>query len=231
MWTLSDFYHSKEWADFRQLIINERTRDDGFIYDEVTGKPILRPYDVILHHCHTFLTEENVNDRMISLNPENIQVVSHRTHNALHEKLGYKRKKIFLVYGPPLSGKTSYVASVANAGDLIIDMDSIWECISGQPRYVKPGKLRGIAFGVHGFLMDAAKVRNGKWQSCYIIGGYALISDRERIIKEYGAREIFLEISREECMNRLMASEDRDKEEWTRYIDEWFRRFNPSPVG
>ena len=108
MWTLSDFYHSKEWADFRQLIINERTRDDGYIYDEVTGKPILRPYDIILHHCHTFLTEENVNDRMISLNPENIQVVSHRTHNALHEKLGYKRKEIFLVYGPPLSGKTSY---------------------------------------------------------------------------------------------------------------------------
>lgn len=231
MWTLSTFYHSKEWEDFRQLIINERTREDGYIYDEVTGKPILRPYDIILHHCNIFLTEENVNDRTISLNPENIQVVSHRTHNALHEKLGYKRKEIFLVYGPPLSGKTSYVASVANAGDLIIDMDSIWECISGQPRYVKPGKLRGIAFGVHGFLMDAAKVRNGKWQSCYIIGGYALISDRERIIKEYGAREIFLEISREECMNRLMASEDRDKEEWTRYIDEWFRRYNPSPVG
>ena len=231
MWTLSDFYHSKEWADFRRVIINERTRDDGFIYDEVTGKPILQPYDVILHHCHTFLTEENVNDRMISLNPENIQIVSHRTHNALHEKLGYKRKEIYLVYGPPLSGKTSYVASVANAGDLIIDMDSIWECISGQPRYVKPGKLRGIAFGVHGYLMDAAKVRNGKWQSCYIIGGYALISDRERIIKEYGAREVFLEIPKEECIARLMASGDRDKEEWTRYIEEWFRRFNPSPVG
>ena len=231
MWTLSDFYHSKEWADFRRVIINERTRDDGFIYDEVTGKPILQPYDVILHHCHTFLTEENVNDRMISLNPENIQIVSHRTHNALHEKLGYKRKEIYLVYGPPLSGKTSYVASVANAGDLIIDMDSIWECISGQPRYVKPGKLRGIAFGVHGYLMDAAKVRNGKWQSCYIIGGYALISDRERIIKEYEAREVFLEIPKEECIARLMASEDRDKEEWTRYIEEWFRRFNPSPVG
>ena len=225
MWTLSDFYHSKEWADFRKLIINERTRDDGYIYDEITGKPILRPYDIILHHCKTFLTEENVNDRMISLNPENIQVVSHKTHNALHEKLGYKRKEIFLVYGPPLSGKTTYVESVANAGDLIIDMDSIWQCISGQPRYVKPGKLRGIAFGVHNYLMDAAKVRNGKWQSCYIIGGYALISERERIIKEYGAREVFLDVSEEECKNRLMVSDDRDKNEWTGYIEEWFRRY------
>ena len=230
MWTLSDFYHSKEWADFRRVIINERTRDDGFIYDEVTGKPILQPYDVILHHCHTFLTEENVNDRMISLNPDNIQIVSHRTHNALHEKLGYKRKEIFLVYGPPLSGKTSYVQSVASPGDLIIDMDSIWQCISGQPRYTKPGRLRAVAFGVHGYLMDAAKVRNGKWTSCYIVGGYPLISDRERIIREYGAREIFLDISQKECMDRLMADDQRDKDEWTGYIAEWFRRYGP-PVS
>ena len=230
MWTLSTFYHSKEWADFRQLIINERTMEDGYIYDEVTGKPILRPYDIILHHCNIFLTEENVNDRTISLNPENIQVVSHKTHNALHEKLGYRRKEIYLVYGPPLSGKTSYVESVANAGDLIIDMDNIWQCISGQPRYTKPGKLRSVAFGVHAFLMDAAKVRNGKWQSCYIIGGFPLISERERIIKEYGAREVFLEVTKEECFERLEHDEARDHEEWKQYIEEWFRRFAPLPL-
>lgn len=231
MWTLSTFYHSKEWADFRQVVINERTRNDGFVYDEITGKPILRPYDVILHHCKIFLTEENVNDRMISLNPDNIQIVSHKTHNALHEKLGYKRKEIFLVYGPPLAGKTSYVESVANPGDLIIDMDSIWQCISGQPRYVKPGKLRGVAFGVHSYLMDCAKVRNGKWQTCYIIGGYALISERERIVKDYGAREVFLEATKEECMARLMASDERDKDEWKRYIEEWFERYGPPEGG
>lgn len=230
MWTLSDFYHSKEWAAFRQVIINERTQEDGFIYDEVTGKPILKPYDVILHHCHTFLTEDNVNDRMISLNPDNIQIVSHHTHNLLHEKFGYKRKEIYLVYGPPLAGKTTYVSSVEVPGDLIIDMDSIWECISGQPRYQKPGKLRAVAFGVRDYLMDAAKVRNGKWQSCYIIGGYPLISDRERIRKEYGARDVFLNISKAECLERLMMCSDRDKSEWEGYIDEWFRRFNPSPI-
>lgn len=35
---LSDFYQSKEWADFRQVIIAERTSPDGFIYDEVNEK-------------------------------------------------------------------------------------------------------------------------------------------------------------------------------------------------
>ncbi|MGN0768453.1 MAG: hypothetical protein ACI4M8_03755, partial [Christensenellales bacterium] len=65
--TLSDFYRSKEWADFRQVIIAERTRADGFVYDEVTGKPIVKAYDLILHH-KIELTLENVNDCNITLN-------------------------------------------------------------------------------------------------------------------------------------------------------------------
>ena len=34
MVTLSNFYRSDAWRKFREVIINERTRPDGFIYDE-----------------------------------------------------------------------------------------------------------------------------------------------------------------------------------------------------
>ena len=47
---LDEFYRSDEWTKFRLMVINDRTREDGFVYDEVTGKPIVRKYDVILHH-------------------------------------------------------------------------------------------------------------------------------------------------------------------------------------
>ena len=229
MWTLSSFYTSREWESFRRVVIAERMRDDGFVYDEITGQPIVKAYDIILHHV-IHLTEENVNDASISLNPENIQIVSHRTHNKIHEKLGYSRKEIFLVYGPPMAGKSSYVKSAALPGDLVIDMDSIWECISGQPRYVKPGKLRAVAFGVRDYLMDCLKVRNGKWQSAYIIGGFPLSNERERIVKAYGAREVYIEADRAECLKRLKASPDgMNEEEWSGYIDEWFRRYTPPP--
>ena len=77
MFTLENFYQSKEWERFRLTIIGERTKDDGFIYDEVTNKPILRMYDLILHHIEE-LTPENVNDYNVSLNPKNIMVVSWR---------------------------------------------------------------------------------------------------------------------------------------------------------
>lgn len=224
---LSDFYRSDEWRRFRQLVIDERTKDDGFVYDEVTGKPIVKAYDIILHHKE-YLTEDNVFDYNISLNPDNIQIVSHKTHNQIHNKFGYKRKEIFLVYGAPLSGKNTYVEDVAEAGDLIVDIDSIWQCVSGQPRYIKPKRLNAVVFGVRDKLMECVKYRIGKWNCCYIVGGFPLISERERLVKELGAREIYIECTKEECLRRLEESSNgRDKDEWKKYIAQWFDRYTP----
>ena len=142
---LFSFYRSDEWSKFRQTVIAERTHEDGLVYDEITGKPIVKAYDMILHH-KTELTEENVHDYNISLNPELIQIVSHKTHNYLHNKLGYAQRQVYLVYGAPMSGKTTFVRENMEIGDLIIDIDSIWECVSGQPRYIKPARLKSIVF-------------------------------------------------------------------------------------
>ncbi len=223
--SLSDFYRSEEWVKFRDLVIAERTREDGLIYDEVTEKPILRRYDLILHH-KIFLTEDNVHDYSISLNPENIMVVSHKTHNQIHEKLGHSKREIYIVYGSPLSGKSSWVKENASKGDLIIDIDSIWACVSGQDYYIKPGKLNAVVFSVRDCLMDAVKHRLGFWDSCYIVGGFPLISERERLVKELGARTVYIEATKEECLERLERCTDaRDKKEWAKYIETWFRRF------
>lgn len=229
---LDDFYSSKDWTEFRKVVIAERMKEDGFVYDEVTGKPIVKAYDIILHH-KTELTDENVFDYNISLNPDNIMIVSHLTHNAIHNKLGYKQRAIYLVYGSPLSGKSSYVASVMNESDLIIDMDNIWEAITGLPRYTKPNRLKGVAFKVRDCLLDCVKYRNGKYKDVYIIGGYPLRSERERLCKELGAREVYVEASKEECLQRLESlpetdGRSRQKEEWKQFIERWFDDFTES---
>lgn len=226
MWKLSEFYKSEEWKRFREVVIAERTAPDGFIYDEETGQPIIRKYDIILHH-KIFLTEENVNDYAVSLNPENIEIVSHKTHNAIHDRLGYIRKEVFLVYGPPLSGVAEYAAENASAGDLVVDMDNIWECISGQERYIHPPRLNAVAFGVRDFLLDCVRTRRGKWNNAYICGGFPLISDRERIQRETGARLVYMETTKEECLQRAA---DLDRQEtraaYREYIEEWFRKYD-----
>ena len=225
--TLDNFYKSTEWENLREVLINERIDADGNVICAHCGKPILKKYDMIGHH-KTPLTEENVNDVTISLNPDNIDLVHHRCHNLIHEKFGYKRKEIYLVYGSPLSGKSTWVNDNMSQGDLIVDMDSIWQCISGCKRYVKPGRLNAVAFAMRDFLMEQVKIHNGKWNNAYIVGGFPLVAERERICRTLGAREVYIDTSKEECLRRLESAADgRDKAEWTKYIEDWWRLNHP----
>lgn len=231
MFTLDTFYQSKEWRAFRDLIIMQRMTPEGFVIDEITGKPILKAFDIILHHKE-FLTEDNVNDASISLNPDNIQIVSHRTHNYIHNKLGYKRREVYLVYGSPCSGKSSYINSVMEPGDLLLDVDKIRQAITNKSDHILVPKLNPIIFGVRDYLFESIRLKRGYWNNAYIVGGFPLISERERLCKKYGAREIYIDTSKEVCLERLKNDPDgRDIEEWTRFIEEWWRRYKPNDGG
>lgn len=201
------------------IVRQERVGEDGFLRCEHCGKPIVRAYDCIGHHTIP-LTEQNVNDYSISLNPNRIMLVHHKCHNTLHNKLGHIARTVYLVYGPPLSGKSSWVASVQEPGDLVVDMDRVWQCVSGCERYVKPGRLNAVAFDLHRKLLDYVRMRTGRWLRAYVIGGYPLSGERERLCKSLGAREIFIDTPEAVCRQRLESSDDgRDLEAWGEYIE------------
>lgn len=223
----NNFYTSADWIAFRKVVINERLTPEGLTVCEYCGKPIVKAYDTILHHIEP-LTDENVNDANISLNPQNIMIVHHKCHNRIHGKLSDNNQNVYLVYGSPLSGKSSYVHDNAEEGDLILDVDSIWECISGCARYVKPKRLTSNVFGIRDEMLRQIKMRVGYWKNAYIVGGYPLCSERERLCKTLGAREIFIDTSKEECLERLLECRDRDVEEWTKYIETWWEKFRKS---
>lgn len=228
---VNDFYRTKEWINLMQVIRLERISADGLLYCEHCHKPITRKYDCIGHH-KIYLTESNVNDAAISLNPDNIALVHHSCHNKIHNKLGYVSKQVYLIWGCPLSGKSTFVHDNMDYGDLIVDVDSIWECVSGQDRYVKPNRLKSNVFGIRDMLIDMVKMRRGNWNNAYIIGGYPLIGERERLIKSVGARDIFIDCEYDECIARLEACKDgRDFSEWKKYIEDWWRKSGNSPPG
>lgn len=223
--TLSEFYTSKEWQEFRTVLITQRTRADGFVYDEVTGKRIVKAYDIILHH-KIELTLENVNDANITLNPENIQIVSFRTHNEIHNRFGKWTRHIYLVYGCPLAGKKTYVRDRAGIHDLVIDIDKIYSCISNNPPYIKSGRLYDNMRSVYNALLGDVKRKNGKWINAWIIGGFPFKGERERTATEYGAELIYIDCTQEEALARLQAVQDgRDKVEYEQYINTWFTRY------
>lgn len=224
MFTLKSFYRSREWKSFRKIIIAERTQLNGFIFDEVTGEPILKPYDLILHH-KIELTEDNVNDYSVSLNPDNIMIVSFRTHNELHKRFGYEQcKKVFLVYGAPCSGKSTFVRNNAENNDLILDIDRLWGAVRSNKcgEYEKPNELKSVIFSMRDNLLDIIKTRYGKWHNAYVIGGYPLVGERERLIDALGVdRDIFIDTSKAVCLERAKVK----GAEWSGYVEDWFERF------
>lgn len=227
--TLSQFYNSQEWRKFRQMLINERTdKEYGVLFDELNGKPILKSYDIVLHH-KTPLTMQNVNDFAVSLNPDNIMIVSQKSHNEIHARFGYcTERKVYYVYGAPCSGKTTFVNSIKGNSDLIVDMDNIWQCITGGERYEKPNALKINAFAVRDLLLDQIKTRAGKWERAFIIDGGAVNSERTRKIERYGAESIFIDTNMGECLKRLYGDSTRSqrhKEQWEVYIREWFAAY------
>lgn len=230
MWnTLDSFYHSKEWILFRETILSERKPICFYC-----GEAFRRDETIVVHHKEE-LTLNNVNDYMVSLNPDNVELVHTRCHNAIHKRASYGRYKkkltrgIYIVCGPPLAGKTTYVLENKKDDDIVVDMDRLYEAITLLPRYKKPNNLKYNVLAVRNLLIDNIKTRYGKFYSAWIIGGYADRYQRELLQRELGAEIILIKPDKEELYKRLEEIQDEranNKEEWKSYIDNWFDNYS-----
>ncbi len=220
---LRSFYASSAWISFRLTIIADR----GLICERCQ-QPIANQDEATVHH-KIELTPNNVHDVMVSLNPENVLLVHRGCHDQIHGRFGYqKHKEVYIVYGCPLSGKASYVRQNIRRGDIVVNMDSLFEAITGLPAYDKPDALLNNVRAVYNLLIDQVKTRFGKWGTAYIVGGFADKYQRERLADELGAELIFCECSKEEAIARIDMDDGRRKmkTEYVGYIEKWFELFS-----
>ena len=164
-------------------------------------------------HHKVELTLDNIDDVNITLNPDNIEVLCHDCHNAAHKRFGYAvgAKHVYLVYGSPCAGKTTYVNSVATRNDLIIDLDKIHRAICICGLYDKPDATKRVAFNVRDYLLDEVRTATPrrKWQDAYIIGTYPDRIDRDVFVQDYGAELVHIDTSKEECIKRAYQDIER----------------------
>ena len=225
---LHNFYKSKRWTDFRRNIILER----GLECEEC-GEVILNSKELHLHHIKE-LTKENYLDVTISLNPNNVKILCHKCHNRVHNRfckgIVRKQKAVYIVYGPPMSGKTSYVLNNMEPGDIVVDMDKLYQAVSFQPLYNKPDNLKYNVLAIRNSILDNIKTRYGDFNIAWIIGGYADKYQREQLARDLGAELIFMEATKEECIARLQSCNDYRRKlisEWESFINQWFESFTP----
>lgn len=216
MFTLNNFYRSPEWERLRTGLMLERVDANGDVICEHCHKPIVKAYDCIGHH-KTPLTEANVNDYAVSLNPDNVALVHHKCHNIIHNRFGTYTRHIYIVYGSPCSGKTTFVNERALKDDLIIDIDRIFEAINNG----RSNRLYDNVMQVYRLLIDMVKTRNGRWVNAFIIRGFPLKGERERLAAMLDAELVYIDTDKETCLERAY----KRAPEYDKFVLDWWGKF------
>ena len=213
---LHKFYTTKAWRD---LAYSLKIQANGSC--NRCGHNVI-DFKYLIGHHKIELSEDNVEDVSVSLNPDNIEVICHDCHNKEHRRFGHKQK-VYIIYGSPLSGKTTLVRELMQHGDIVLDMDAIWQALSFQEEYTKPNNLRFNMFKARDDLMDQIKTRYGNWYDAYIIGGYPEKYERERLADSLGAELIYCQSNKEECIERMEGSNKPSS--WIEYINVWWDEY------
>lgn len=238
--TTAQFYRSDDWANCKAQVLQQRIRSDGALYCEYCGQVILKGFNpqannnagaVVFHH-KVYLNNYNVNDASIAINPDNIAVVHWNCHNQIHERFtgGQPEKKVYIITGASCSGKTTYVRERLQPNDLVIDIDDIWQTISGQPRYVKPNSLKSLVFAIRDEIKALIGRGAGQWRNAFIIESLPSKMDRQREADRYRAHNvevITMDATKEQCLQRLHDNpQGRDVKAYEGYIEQYFARYS-----
>lgn len=213
---LHQFYCSRAW---RELAYSLKIKANGKC--NRCGNIQLDFSKLIGHHTIE-LNEDNINNPSIALNPDKVEIICHSCHDKQHRRFGNKQN-VYIVYGSPLSGKTTLVKELMQYGDIVLDMDALWQAVTLQDEYVKPNNVKFNIFKIRDSILDQIKTRYGSWYDCYIIGGYPDKYERERLAQSLGAELIYCESTKEECIDRLNKSSKPDR--WLEYIEEWWDKY------
>lgn len=126
---------------------------------------------------------------------------------------------VYLIYGSPCSGKSTYIKEHMKDGDLLCDVDLIYEAISSHEAHDADLDVHEVALQLKSALLDIIHDRQGNWQNAYVVSiantKEKLQADKERV----NADEcIFIDTPYEVCMERA-----KDRPFYFQFlIQEWF---------
>jgi HK97 family phage prohead protease len=130
--------------------------------------------------------------------------------------------KVVVVYGPPGSGKRTYVASNRGDNDVTFDFDSIMQSLSGKPAYSKNENLISYCLDIRTLILNKA-LRSPKVDTTWIVVTNADESLRTSL-GDVPVKYVEMDTPKEECLRRVSEdplrkdSLDESKEVIDRYF-------------
>lgn len=126
---------------------------------------------------------------------------------------------VFIVYGSPCSGKSTFIAEHMTDNDIVCDVDLLYLAISNHNAHDADLHTHEVALQLKERLLDIIRDRDGGWSDAYVVS-IANTKEKLQAFKErINADEcIFIDTPYEVCMER--AKERPFYFQWL--IQEWF---------
>ncbi|WP_413539061.1 hypothetical protein [Enterococcus malodoratus] len=132
---------------------------------------------------------------------------------------------IYIVYGAPCSGKTTYVQQHIKDNDIVWDWDAVEFSFNGLSYQEKNQNINRFMKRVRRLFIDECII-NTSVSDKWII----LTNLNQKLIDELDAVDEIkiyqMQTSKEECVSRLSATARKDKDELLQVIEDWFNKYD-----
>jgi len=129
-----------------------------------------------------------------------------------------------LVAGPPLGGKSTYVADRRQEGDVVICRDSLYQAITGRPEHDHDDGAAAIVLEAFSAMLRTIAEGRSRARHAWVISGSPEGQERLRIAGQLEADVVLVTAGDEELRRRARAERPAD---WLHYVDVWLSRFSP----
>ncbi len=126
---------------------------------------------------------------------------------------------VYLIYGAPCSGKSTYIKEHIQRGDLLCDVDLIYGAITNSNPHDAELCTHEVACELNNVLKDIIRDKQGNWKNAYVV---SIANTEEQVQKakdQINADEcIFIDTPYEVCMERA-----KERPFYFQFlIQEWF---------
>lgn len=131
--------------------------------------------------------------------------------------------KVYVVYGAPASGKTTYVRNHIGTNDIVYDFDSLMQSLTGLPYQTTNHNVVKYVMDIRRLFIDKLH-HDDRLDKAYIITTF-IGKSFEDSLSGLDVQFVRMETSKGECIARLNQSDRPDKEELYEIVQDWFDKY------
>ena len=126
---------------------------------------------------------------------------------------------VYLVYGSPCSGKSTYIKEHKKSGDIVCDVDRLYSAVSLNEEHKTELYAHEVANMLYDEMLAIIRERKGHWKNAFVVSLANTDEKLKRIKELVDADEcVYIDTPMDECIRR--AEERPFFFSWI--IEDWF---------